>query len=149
LAHQFHHLFWFGDLNYRVDLTIEKIFKHIEAKSYQSLLKHDQLEVEQKQGKAFFLFKEEEINFPPTYRHQRGTRGIYEYKKFKKTGLRINVPSYCDRVLWSSFPGTNISNSSYGCTDDIMTSDHSPVFATFNVGVVTQYIPACSYTAIV
>ena len=23
LAHQFHHLFWFGDLNYRVDLNIE------------------------------------------------------------------------------------------------------------------------------
>ena len=28
--------------------------------------------------------------------------------------IRINVPSYCDRVLWKSYPGTNISNTSYG-----------------------------------
>lgn len=28
-----------------------------------------------------------------------------------------------------------------GCTDDIMTSDHSPVFATFEVGVTSQFVP--------
>ena len=102
--------------------------------------------------------------------------------------IRINVPSYCDRVLWKSYPGTYISNTSYGnwplglsfelwtlnfglyivacfcikgythmsqscinsmsfcftslfpgCTHDIMTSDHSPVFATFQIGGVKQY----------
>lgn len=28
-----------------------------------------------------------------------------------------------------------------GCTDDIVTSDHSPVFATFEVGVTSQFVP--------
>lgn len=27
-----------------------------------------------------------------------------------------------------------------GCTEDIMTSDHSPVFATFQVGVTSQFV---------
>ena len=54
--------------------------------------------------------------------------------------IRINVPSYCDRVLWRSYPGTSIVNTSYGCTTDIMTSDHSPVFATFQIGGFKQYV---------
>jgi len=28
---------------------------------------------------------------------------------------------------------------SSGCTDNIFTSDHSPVFATFEVGVISQF----------
>lgn len=27
-----------------------------------------------------------------------------------------------------------------GCTDDIVTSDHSPVFATYEVGVTSQFV---------
>lgn len=27
-----------------------------------------------------------------------------------------------------------------GCTNDIMTSDHSPVFASFEVGVASQFV---------
>lgn len=27
-----------------------------------------------------------------------------------------------------------------GCTDDVVTSDHSPVFATFEVGVTSQFV---------
>lgn len=27
-----------------------------------------------------------------------------------------------------------------GCTNNIMTSDHSPVFASFEVGVASQYV---------
>ena len=29
-----------------------------------------------------------------------------------------------------------------GCTKDLLTSDHSPVFATFQVGGVKQYAPS-------
>lgn len=34
----------------------------------------------------------------------------------------------------------NILISFLGCTDDIVTSDHSPVFATFEVGVTSQFV---------
>lgn len=33
-----------------------------------------------------------------------------------------------------------LNQMSYGCTTDIMTSDHSPVFATFEIAVASQYV---------
>ncbi|XP_016109918.1 phosphatidylinositol 3,4,5-trisphosphate 5-phosphatase 2A-like [Sinocyclocheilus grahami] len=54
--------------------------------------------------------------------------------------MRTNVPSWCDRILWKSYPETHIMCNSYGCTDDIVTSDHSPVFGTFEVGVTSQFV---------
>ena len=38
----------------------------------------------------------------------------YVYIKHKRKGDRINEPSFCDRVLWRSYPGTRITNTSYG-----------------------------------
>ncbi|KAL7982848.1 hypothetical protein Chor_013454 [Crotalus horridus] len=83
---------------------------------------------------------EEEIIFPPTYRYERGSRDTYVWHKQKPTGVRTNVPSWCDRILWKSYPETHINSISYGCTDDIMSSDHSPVFAAFEVGVTSQFV---------
>ncbi|ETE60336.1 Phosphatidylinositol-3,4,5-trisphosphate 5-phosphatase 2, partial [Ophiophagus hannah] len=83
---------------------------------------------------------EEEVTFPPTYRYERGSRDTYVWHKQKPTGVRTNVPSWCDRILWKSYPETHINSTSYGCTDDIMSSDHSPVFAAFEVGVTSQFV---------
>ncbi|XP_066266915.1 phosphatidylinositol 3,4,5-trisphosphate 5-phosphatase 2-like isoform X1 [Branchiostoma lanceolatum] len=137
---QFHHVFFLGDLNYRLDLPVQEILKKVNERDYESLLTHDQLKVEQDKGRIFVRFNEENITFPPTYRYERGNRKEYTWQKFKKTGIRINVPSWCDRVLWRSFPDTYITSLSYGCTEDIVTSDHSPVFASFDVGITTQYV---------
>jgi phosphatidylinositol-3,4,5-trisphosphate 5-phosphatase 2 len=90
--------------------------------------------------KVFFGFEEGEITFAPTYRYKRGTRDTYAYEKQKSSGIKINVPSWCDRVLWRTFPNTYIRQTSYGCTTDIVTSDHSPVFSTFDVGIANQYV---------
>lgn len=38
------------------------------------------------------------------------------------------------------FPEPPLLSPSQGCTDDIVTSDHSPVFGTFEVGVTSQFI---------
>lgn len=94
---------------------------------------------------------------------------------FRLSQMRTNVPSWCDRILWKSYPETHIVCNSYGedhqkkktfiisphnakwteikvvvyfclfvflpgCTDDVVTSDHSPVFATFEVGVTSQFV---------
>ena len=40
--------------------------------------------------------------------------GSYVYIKKKRSGDRINEPSFCDRVLWKSYPGSRIHNTSYG-----------------------------------
>uniref|UniRef100_W5NDH9 phosphatidylinositol-3,4,5-trisphosphate 5-phosphatase n=1 Tax=Lepisosteus oculatus TaxID=7918 RepID=W5NDH9_LEPOC len=137
---RFTHLFWFGDLNYRLDLDVQEILRHVAKREFEELLCADQLTRERHKRKAFLHFNEEEIAFPPTYRYERGSRDCYLWQKYKSTGVRINVPSWCDRVLWKSYPETHIKCTSYGCTDDVITSDHSPVFATFQVGVTSQFV---------
>ncbi|XP_053543119.1 phosphatidylinositol 3,4,5-trisphosphate 5-phosphatase 2A isoform X1 [Ictalurus punctatus] len=137
---RFTHLFWFGDLNYRLDMDIQEILNYINRKEFEPLLKVDQLNLEREKNKVFLRFVEEEITYPPTYRYERGSRDTYVWQKQKATGMRTNVPSWCDRILWKSYPETHIVCNSYGCTDDIVTSDHSPVFATFEVGVTSQFV---------
>ncbi|XP_061581491.1 inositol polyphosphate phosphatase-like 1b isoform X2 [Cololabis saira] len=135
----FTHLFWCGDLNYRLDLDVEDILKHVSKREFEDLMCADQLTRERHKRKAFLNFKEAKITFPPTYRYERGSRDCYLWQKYKSSGVRVNVPSWCDRILWKSYPETHVICTSYGCTDDIFTSDHSPVFATFQVGVMSQY----------
>uniref|UniRef100_A0A671M626 phosphatidylinositol-3,4,5-trisphosphate 5-phosphatase n=1 Tax=Sinocyclocheilus anshuiensis TaxID=1608454 RepID=A0A671M626_9TELE len=135
---RFNHLFWCGDLNYRLDLDALDILKHVSKREFDELMCADQLIRERHRRKAFFNFKEEKILFPPTYRYERGSRDCYLWQKYKSSGVQVNGPSWCDRVLWKSYPESHIICTSYGCTDDIFTSDHSPVFATFEVGVISQ-----------
>ncbi|TRY97950.1 hypothetical protein DNTS_000282 [Danionella cerebrum] len=136
---RFNHLFWCGDLNYRLDLDALDILKHVSKREFEELMCADQLTRERHRRKAFFNFKEEKIMFPPTYRYERGSRDCYLWQKYKSSGVQVNGPSWCDRVLWKSYPESYINCTSYGCTDDIFTSEHSPVFATFEVGVVSQF----------
>uniref|UniRef100_A0A3P8V5X2 phosphatidylinositol-3,4,5-trisphosphate 5-phosphatase n=1 Tax=Cynoglossus semilaevis TaxID=244447 RepID=A0A3P8V5X2_CYNSE len=134
---RFTHLFWCGDLNYRLDLDVQDILKHVSKREFDQLMCADQLTRERHKRKTFLNFKEEKITFPPTYRYERGSRDCYLWQKYKTSGVRVNVPSWCDRILWKSYPETHMRCTSYGCTDDIFTSDHSPVFATFQVGVTS------------
>ncbi|XP_047440673.1 inositol polyphosphate phosphatase-like 1b [Mugil cephalus] len=136
---RFTHLFWCGDLNYRLDLDVQDILKHVSKREFEELMCADQLTRERHKRKAFLNFKEEKIAFPPTYRYERGSRDCYLWEKYKSSGVRVNVPSWCDRILWRSYPETHILCTAYGCTDDIFTSDHSPVFATFQVGVTSRF----------
>ncbi|XP_037380140.1 phosphatidylinositol 3,4,5-trisphosphate 5-phosphatase 1 [Talpa occidentalis] len=143
ITHRFTHLFWLGDLNYRVELPTweaETIIQKIKQQQYSDLLAHDQLLMERKEQKVFLHFEEEEITFAPTYRFERLTRDKYAYTKQKATGMKYNLPSWCDRVLWKSYPLVHVVCQSYGSTSDIMTSDHSPVFATFEAGVTSQFV---------
>ncbi|XP_077963753.1 phosphatidylinositol 3,4,5-trisphosphate 5-phosphatase 1 isoform X2 [Gasterosteus aculeatus] len=143
ITHQFTHLFWLGDLNYRVEFPsteAEYIVTKIKQQQYQELLSKDQLNMERNDGKVFLHFDEEEITFAPTYRFERDTRDKYAYTKAKATGTKYNLPSWCDRVLRKSYPLVHVVCQAYGCTNDIMTSDHSPLFATFEVGVASQFV---------
>uniref|UniRef100_A0A3P9PRC6 phosphatidylinositol-3,4,5-trisphosphate 5-phosphatase n=1 Tax=Poecilia reticulata TaxID=8081 RepID=A0A3P9PRC6_POERE len=143
ITHRFTHLIWLGDLNYRVDLPssdAENIVTKIKQQQYHDLLSRDQLGMERNDGRVFLHFEEEEITFPPTYRFERDTRDKYAYTKAKATGTKYNLPSWCDRVLRKSYPLVHVVCQAYGCTNDIMTSDHSPVFASFEVGVASQFV---------
>ncbi|XP_076804156.1 phosphatidylinositol 3,4,5-trisphosphate 5-phosphatase 2-like isoform X1 [Clavelina lepadiformis] len=140
LTNRFDHLYFLGDLNYRLEMDVQEILSNIRKNEMAVLHKVDQLRREKDSNKVFNGFHEEEILFPPTYRYERGTREAYSHLKVKKTGIRINVPSWCDRVLWRSYPETHNVCLAYGCSDDVMTSDHSPLFSNFQVGVRGQYV---------
>ena len=140
-TNQFHHVFFFGDLNYRVQLPVDTVLELIKQRQLNDLFRADQLQHQRARGNVLWGFEESQPTFVPTYRYKRGTRAEFAYEKVKRRGIKINVPSWCDRVLWRSFPGLAVRQTSYGCTTDIMTSDHSPVFSTFEVRFTNQYVP--------
>ncbi|XP_061183284.1 phosphatidylinositol 3,4,5-trisphosphate 5-phosphatase 2-like isoform X5 [Saccostrea echinata] len=141
VLNQFNHLFWLGDLNYRIEDNIATILEKVESRDIEYLITKDQLKKVQREKKGFCGFCEEDISFMPTYRLPRfQIEYKYDWKKVKKTGERINAPSWCDRVLWRSYPGTYIENLAYGCADKVLGSDHRPVFSSFNVGVTSDFV---------
>ncbi|KAI5055763.1 hypothetical protein GOP47_0029284 [Adiantum capillus-veneris] len=135
ILNQFHHVFWLGDLNYRLNdgLTEEKkltpnaatwdaVNEKIRENNFGELLEMDELHREQKAKKALVAFKEGKITFPPTFKMKRDAEDAYERKR---------LPAWCDRVLWSSLPGCEVEQLSYSSVPSITTSDHKPVAATF------------------
>lgn len=123
VASAVHHLFWMGDLNYRIDLERDKTLELIKERNWEQLNEADQLTQEMKAGRAFQGFLEGKTDFPPTYRYERGSR---EY-----SAVKLRVPSYCDRILYRSLPGCKLELHEYKPADEIQTSDHSPVVGVF------------------
>lgn len=140
ITHQFHHVFWFGDLNYRIDLDVKEVLGAVQNSNFGKMKTHDQLKIEREKENVFLGFDEDSINFAPTYRYKRGSNE-YIWEKVKRSGVLTNVPSWCDRVLRHSFPQTKISCTSYGCTAMIRTSDHWPVFCSFDVSLPFSVSP--------
>lgn len=66
--HKYEHLFWFGDVNYRVDREFEEAVSMVEAENWKGLLERDQLRLEQAKRRIFVGFQEGDVDFAPTYR---------------------------------------------------------------------------------
>lgn len=63
-------VFWFGDLNYRIDnMSISDSIKHIYASNFEYLLKFDQLNLEREKRRVFENYNEGSIQFKPTYKY--------------------------------------------------------------------------------
>lgn len=140
--HAFDHVFWLGDLNYRLDMqsvdpctmpwTKENQFKHVVGlvndKKYTEIAKLDELRKESASGKVFVGFAEGNLAFAPTFKVERGKGDTLEYQKSR-------IPAYCDRVMWHSKPmhRPHVKWREYDCVTNIDTSDHKPVFAVFDI----------------
>eukprot|EP01097_Dermamoeba_algensis_P005435 TRINITY_DN3457_c0_g1_i1.p1 TRINITY_DN3457_c0_g1~~TRINITY_DN3457_c0_g1_i1.p1 ORF type:complete len:496 (+),score=127.08 TRINITY_DN3457_c0_g1_i1:48-1535(+) len=119
---QYDHFFLLGDLNFRVDGKREEIAKFIEDKDWDQLTERDSLKKEQKSTGTLEVFQEGKLAFRPTYKYELGSSTEY---------MKNRIPSYCDRVLFSSRPNHRLRQKSYGASHDITSSDHHPLFATF------------------
>ena len=134
IANQFDYLFWCGDLNYRIDMERSQVLNLITEKQYSKLLEYDQLNIQRNAGNAFYGFNEATITFQPTYRYNRGDRTYSDEK--------MRTPSWCDRILFKTKTNsTSLSQLTYSSVDDLTTSDHSPVNATFIVKTHLESIP--------
>lgn len=134
LLAQFHHTFWMGDLNYRVDFdgvehdkspkqeTFDKFVQDIKKQNYDKLLQNCQLKTSMHKRNAFVGFHEGKISFPPTFKVER-TKGI----KYQNQRL----PAWCDRILFKSEDGYDLKYKHYNCDSNVGVSDHKPVFCRF------------------
>ena len=153
---QFDHVFWMGDLNYRVDLNMNlsepayadehkadaaglaahhaAVTELIAKEAWPELLRCDQLNQCKANGDAFVGFEEGAATFMPTFKVQR-VQGTY-YKDQR-------IPSYCDRVLWKSMPPLrgHVTQTSLINVPAVSTSDHKPVLATFAVQPTEAIVP--------
>ena len=98
------YVFWFGDLNYRIDMANERCRALIGARDWQTLLELDQLNVQRRERNVFREFNEAPISFPPTYKYN-----VYEdtYDRSEKcrvpawTGTHTHIYLLLDYIMAS------------------------------------------------
>uniref|UniRef100_A0A915PFH7 RRM domain-containing protein n=1 Tax=Setaria digitata TaxID=48799 RepID=A0A915PFH7_9BILA len=127
-------VFWFGDLNFRLDTAygmsnneLRKLCSDDEA--FRDMIVYDQLKRAMKFKIIFKDFKEPEIlNFRPTFKYDINSDNW-------DSSVKKRVPAWCDRILWWNQKGVRIRQKFYESIPSIRFSDHRPVRALFYLGV--------------
>ncbi|KAL3908135.1 MAG: hypothetical protein SGPRY_009916, partial [Prymnesium sp.] len=110
---EFDHIFWMGDLNYRIDFNMRsddldkeedhlaKVKELLAEKDWAALMEKDQLRASQRNG----------VERCPGMAHKDQ-----------------RIPSYCDRILWHSMPTKRdlVKQTFLASVPDVSTSDHKP-----------------------
>ncbi|KAI8613353.1 Endonuclease/exonuclease/phosphatase [Chytriomyces sp. MP71] len=125
------HLFFMGDLNYRVPLPDTTAKSLLAENQVAHLFANDQLTAERAAGRVLAQFEEHPVVFRPTYKFDVGTS---EYD----TSEKKRSPSWCDRILW--FVNRHARENAewlrcfwYRAAMEMTMSDHKPVGALFSV----------------
>lgn len=122
-------VYWFGDMNYRLNnLTLDQIHSFLRSKDYSFLMLQDQMLIEKKRGNCFQNYHEGVINFPPTYKYDVNSDNFDSSEKKRS-------PAWCDRVLWTEKDGqkeNHIKLVAYRSHPECKASDHKPVSALFH-----------------
>lgn len=116
---------WMGDFNYRILMSNEEVRQLIVQKEFATLFQRDQLNQQMIAGESFPYFHEMPINFAPTYKFDPGTKSY-------DTSEKNRIPAWTDRILGR---GEVLRQTSYGSAEDIIFSDHRPVYATFQAHI--------------
>ncbi|KAK7934010.1 hypothetical protein WMY93_004906 [Mugilogobius chulae] len=140
-------VFWFGDLNFRIDdLEMQVVKSAIDNNKYTSLWDKDQLNLAKDSETVLEGFQEGPLKFPPTYKFDVGT-DTYD------TSGKKRKPAWTDRILWrlrATAPlsaaaggkrasvsgltsGTRVTQHCYRSHMEYTVSDHKPVSAIFTL----------------
>ncbi|KAM9307086.1 LOW QUALITY PROTEIN: inositol polyphosphate 5-phosphatase K [Pholidichthys leucotaenia] len=142
-------LFWFGDLNFRIDdYDIHVVKCAIDSNKLPLLWERDQLNMAKNTESILEGFMEGQLRFPPTYKFDVGTN-TYD------TSAKKRKPAWTDRILWrlrrtgspvpthsaalqrglTSWLGgaTKVNQIEYRSHMGFTISDHKPVSALFSL----------------
>ncbi|XP_034564837.1 inositol polyphosphate 5-phosphatase K [Notolabrus celidotus] len=142
-------VFWFGDLNFRIeDYDIHVVKCAIDSNKLPLLLERDQLNMAKNTESILEGFMEGPLKFPPTYKFDVGTH-TYD------TSAKKRKPAWTDRILWrlrrtgspvpthnaalqrglTSWLGgaTKVTHHTYRSHMGFTISDHKPVSAVFSL----------------
>ncbi|KAM3874305.1 inositol polyphosphate 5-phosphatase K [Diretmus argenteus] len=142
-------VFWFGDLNFRIeDYDIHVVKCAIDSNKLPLLLERDQLNMAKNTAIILEGFIEGPLKFPPTYKFDVGTH-TYD------TSTKKRKPAWTDRILWrlrrtgspvpthnaalqrglTSWLGgaTKVTQHAYRSHMGFTISDHKPVSALFSL----------------
>ncbi|GMH93485.1 hypothetical protein TL16_g12642 [Triparma laevis f. inornata] len=117
--------FWAGDMNYRINGTRQVVDVLLAKEMHDVMIHNDQLSVAMQTNPVFEGYAEGPLNFKPTYKFDKGSDN-YDTSKKKR------IPSWTDRILWKKQADPDaIKVLSYASANDIKTSDHRPVYGSF------------------
>uniref|UniRef100_A0A7N6B0X3 Inositol polyphosphate-related phosphatase domain-containing protein n=1 Tax=Anabas testudineus TaxID=64144 RepID=A0A7N6B0X3_ANATE len=141
-------VFWFGDLNFRIDdLDMQVVKSAIDNNKFSIMWEKDQLNLAKDSETVLEGFQEGPLKFPPTYKFDIGTNTYDTSGKKRK-------PAWTDRILWrlratapagaavdagkrSSISGltsgTKVTQHSYRSHMEYIVSDHKPVSSIFTL----------------
>ncbi|TRY55113.1 hypothetical protein DNTS_034530 [Danionella cerebrum] len=139
-------VFWFGDLNFRIDdLDMQVVKGAIDNNKLSVLWEKDQLNLAKDNEPVLEGFHEGPLKFPPTYKFDVGT-DTYD------TSGKKRKPAWTDRILWRTKPiaetsnnlskcsslsglttGTRVSQHFYRSHMEYIVSDHKPVSSIFTL----------------
>ncbi|KAJ0057109.1 hypothetical protein NL108_002043, partial [Boleophthalmus pectinirostris] len=142
-------IFWFGDLNFRIeDYDIHVVKCAIDSNKLPLLWERDQLNMAKNTESILDGFMEGLLKFPPTYKFDVGTN-TYD------TSAKKRKPAWTDRILWrlrrtgspvpshnaalqrgltSWFGGTTkVTQHTYSSHMGYTVSDHKPVSSLFSL----------------
>jgi hypothetical protein len=125
LDHEF--CVFFGDLNYRIDMSSHVIRRKIGERDYNGLYIYDQLRCI-KSRMLLRNFREGPLHFAPTYKYDIGT-DTYD------TSDKMRSPAWCDRILWRGESGKVILHNYQ--RHEIRYSDHRPISAYMTLRIKT------------
>ncbi|XP_053849918.1 phosphatidylinositol 4,5-bisphosphate 5-phosphatase A isoform X1 [Vidua macroura] len=135
-------VFWFGDLNFRIEsLDICFVKYAIDSNVLSQLWEKDQLNIAKSTWPVLRGFQEGPLNFPPTFKFDVGTNKYDSSAKKRK-------PAWTDRILWKiKPPSKGLGTGGHGPSQSVLSvsqlcycshmeytiSDHKPVAAIFAV----------------
>ncbi|KAM9392629.1 phosphatidylinositol 4,5-bisphosphate 5-phosphatase A isoform 2-T3 [Pholidichthys leucotaenia] len=137
-------VFWFGDLNFRIDdLDMQVVKSAIDNNKYSMLWENDQLNMAKDSETVLEGFQEGPLKFAPTYKFDVGTNTYDTSGKKRK-------PAWTDRILWrlrATAPadigkrgsisgltsGAKVTQHNYRSHMEFTVSDHKPVSSIFTL----------------